>query len=187
MTSIDDDKYLLMKDCVFEISAFMIKHRVVLIISCFLSFLSQSCDIIIHNVLNFEQKKLWSTTKLHSLQAELKITHYDQQYLKSFALLIQQVLSISFLLFIDNFRIYRNIYQVMKTFYIISINLFYAKWWKIANTYTSILRLHNANSDDIINFFASEFQKLNKGLLMTINKQIQFVCAFVMAFTEDMF
>jgi len=74
----------------------------------------------------------------------------------------------------------------MKAFYITSANLSYVKWWKIANTYTLILRLHDANSDDIINFFVSEFQELDKKLLMTVNKQIQFVCAFVITFTKDM-
>ena len=54
VTSIDDDEYLLMKNCMFEISAFMIKYRVIMIISYSLNSLSQSCDIIIHNVLNLE-------------------------------------------------------------------------------------------------------------------------------------
>ena len=89
MTSINNDEYLLMKNCMFEISTFIIKHKIALIISCFLSFLSQSCNIIIHNILNLKQKKLWLTTKLYSLQAEFKITHYDQQHLKLFASSIQ--------------------------------------------------------------------------------------------------
>ena len=48
------------------------------------------------------------------------------------------------------------------------------------------LKSHDANSDDIINFFVSEFQKLDKELLIAVNKQIQFMCAFIIAFTEDM-
>ena len=57
MILIDDDEYLLMKDCMFEILIFMIKHKIVLIISHSLNFSFQSCDIIIYNVLNLEQKK----------------------------------------------------------------------------------------------------------------------------------
>src|SRR5438034_3812926 len=96
------------------------------------------------------------------------------------------MLSILFLLFINNFRIYKNVYQVLKTFYIISVNFFYVKQQKIANTYMLILKSHDADSDDIINFFVSEFQKLNKKFSITVNKQTQFVCAFVMIFTENM-
>ena len=125
-----------MKDCMFEISTFMIKYKIILIISYFLNFLSQSCNIIIHNVLNLEWKKFWSITKLHSLQAKLKITYYDQQYLKSFALLIQQVLSILFLLFINNFEIYKNIYWILifekivwiKSFWSIQFSSFHSEW-----------------------------------------------------------
>src|SRR5436190_20774953 len=50
-----------------------------------------------------------------------------------------------------------------------------------------ILKSHDADSDDIINFFVSEFQKLNKKFSITVNKQTQFVCAFMMTFTENMF
>ena len=40
MILINNNEYLLIKDCMFEISAFMIKHKVVMIISHSLSFLS---------------------------------------------------------------------------------------------------------------------------------------------------
>ena len=49
-----------------------------------------------------------------------------------------------------------------------------------------ILKSYDADSDDIINFFVSEFQKLNKKLLMIVNKQTQFVCAFMIIFIENM-
>ena len=50
-----------------------------------------------------------------------------------------------------------------------------------------ILKSYNTDSDDIINFFIFEFQKLNKKFLMIINKQTQFMCAFVMIFIENIF
>ena len=49
-----------------------------------------------------------------------------------------------------------------------------------------ILKLHDADSDNIINFFVSEFQKLNKRFSMIVNKQTQFICAFVITFIENM-
>ena len=62
-------------------------------------------------------------------------------------------ISFSYFLFINDFEIYRNMYRALKTFYFISIYLFYEKRRKIVNVFILILNLYDINLKTIVKTF----------------------------------
>jgi hypothetical protein len=98
---------------------------------------------------------------------------------------MQNVRSIPFLLFIDDFGIYRNMYPALKGFYIIPIGLFYSERRLLGNIFTLTLSLHGASIDDVVASFRSELDKLSRGTWMTVNGAKTLVTAFPLAFTGD--
>ncbi|KAE8164620.1 hypothetical protein BDV40DRAFT_310810 [Aspergillus tamarii] len=98
----------------------------------------------------------------------------------------QNVRSVPFLQFIDDFGIHRNMYRALKGFYIIPAGLCYKERRLLANIFTLTLGPHGASMDDIIMSFRSEFDKLSRGTWMSINGTKTLVTAFPLAFTGDM-
>ena len=58
-----------------------------------------------------------------------------------------------YLLFINNFSIYYNIYYILKAFYLIPTYLSYKEYRKLTNIFTLLLRPYNINLKDIIKGF----------------------------------
>ena len=58
-----------------------------------------------------------------------------------------------YLLFIDDFEIYKNIYKALKVFYLIFIYLNYEKRKKFVNVFTLILKSYNVKLNNIMKIF----------------------------------
>lgn len=92
-----------------------------------------------------------------------------------------------YILFIDNFDVHRNIYRILKTFYIISVYLLYEKRREIANVFILMLKSYKIKINDIVEIFFKFIQKLNKKINSKINEYFESMCVFAMIFINDMF
>ena len=92
----------------------------------------------------------------------------------------------SYLLFIDDFDMYRNIYRALKAFYLISTYLTYKKRRKLANVFTLSLRSHRAGLGDVVKAFVKLIQKLDRETQLKVNGNLETVCAFAITFLDDM-
>ena len=77
-------------------------------------------------------------------------------------------------------------YRALKGFYLISACLSYEERRKIVNVFTLTPRPHKANIKTIIEVFNKAIRQLNKDIKMIINEEPEQVCAFNMAFLDDM-
>ena len=64
----------------------------------------------------------------------------------------------SYLLFINNFDVYRNIYRTLKAFYLIPVYLKYTKRKKLANIFILSLRPYNINIKDVVEVFSKSLR-----------------------------
>ena len=96
------------------------------------------------------------------------------------------LISFSYLLFIDDFDIHRNMYRALKGFYLISACLSYEERRKIVNVFILTLEPHKADIKAVIEVFDKAIRQLDKGIKMIINGEPKQVCAFSMAFLGDM-
>ncbi len=62
-------------------------------------------------------------------------------------------MSLLYLLFIDNFNVYRNMYCVLKAFYLILACLIYKKRRKIINVFTFTLEFYKTKLKTIVEAF----------------------------------
>lgn len=76
----------------------------------------------VKRIYNIKFKTLRSICQLHFTCEKLKIEYFDRQYVENF-FFIRHV-SLLYFLFIDDFDVHRNIYRILKVFYLISTNLY---------------------------------------------------------------
>ena len=62
------------------------------------------------------------------------------------------------MLFINEFDIYKNMYQACWAFYIIFASLSYAEYQKIINVFILTFESHETQSNHVINSFKKNFQ-----------------------------
>ena len=105
----------------------------------------------IQKILNFKLFIIRSLYQLYSIHNELEIIYFNRDYLK--IIIAKFFLYLLYLLFIDNFDIYKNIYRTLKIFYFISIYLNYVKRKKFANIFILFLRFYNVNIKNVIKAF----------------------------------
>ena len=94
--------------------------------------------------------------------------------------------SFSYILFIDDFDVHRNMYRALKVFYMIFVCLSYKKRRIIANVFILTLKSHEVKMNDVVKNFFKFIQKLNKEINLKINEHFEFVCVFAMIFINDM-
>ena len=87
---------------------------------------------------------------MHQIRDELKMQYFEHKHI---AKTFNNYTSFSYLLFINDFEIYRNMYRAFKAFYFISIYLFYEKRRKIINVFILILNSYDVNLKTIIKVF----------------------------------
>jgi len=85
---------------------------------------------------------------------------------------------------IDNFEIYRNIYYILKIFYIIFDYFLYFKRKKLVNIFILILESYKVNIKNIIEIFSKFICKLNSKLLIKINKKEKFIYIYCIFFLK---
>ena len=76
--------------------------------------------------------------------------YFDRDYI---AKVFNNHISFLYLLFINNFNIYQNIYRTLKIFYFILIYLSYKEKRKIINIFILILESYKANFINVIKAF----------------------------------
>ena len=88
----------------------------------------------------------------------------------------------SYLFFINDFKMHKNIYKILKVFYLIFICLNYNERKKFVNVFTLTLRFYNAKLNNVIKTFIKFIQDLNREMKLKINNNIKTICAFDMIF-----
>ena len=103
-----------------------------------------------------------SLRKLYQIYEKLEIKYFDREYIKN--IIYNFYILILYLLFINNFDIYKNIYPALKTFYFILIYLNYEKREKLANIFILLLKSYNAKINNIIKIFNKIIKNLNRNI-----------------------
>ena len=76
--------------------------------------------------------------------------YFDRNYITK---VFNNYISFLYLLFINNFNIYRNIYRTLKIFHLILIYLSYKEKYKIINIFILTLKSYKINLINIIEAF----------------------------------
>ena len=79
------------------------------------------------------------------------MTHFDRKRLQAFV--TKSHISLLYLLFINNFKIYKNIYRALKAFYLIFVYLNYQEKRKLINIFILLLSLYEIKIEKIIKVF----------------------------------
>lgn len=125
--------------------------------------------------------------RMEPTRGELEIEHFGRDALEEFADTEDHpTRSLPFVLFIDDFGIYRNMYRASKAFYLIPACLPYTERRKIANVFTLCLGPHGANPQDIINALKGSMQSLATGLNMELNGHSTMVRGFTHVIVGDL-
>ena len=121
---------------------------------------------------------------MHQTRDKLKIEYFDKKYVVE--IFNKSHIFFSYLLFIDEFEIHRNMYRFLKIFYLISICLLYRERWKIVNTFTLTLKSYDVDMKNVVETIRKSIQELNICLKIKINDILEQVCAYNMIFLDDM-
>ena len=188
---LDDHKLVLIEEPIIEVSMKVIWHRLNI-------FLDREYDedesneimypdnrFYVCQVMNSTNFIIQSLRKLHPTRGELEVECYGRSNLIEI-FTSRQVISLSFMMFIDDFGIHRNMYCALKAFYWIPANLPYKERRKLANIFTLSLGPHGADIEDVVRSFVKLFKGLDHGCQMKLGDEIITVCAFTMAFLGDM-
>ena len=145
---------------------------------------SISKDRYIRRVLNRKSFTIRSFCRLQFTRDELKISYFDREHVEEY--FENSHTFLSYMLFIDDFEVHRNMYRALKIFYLISVNLSYDERRKLTNVFTLILRSHDVIIENVINTFAKSIRQLDRDISLIINEDEQEICAFSMSLLEDM-
>ena len=120
------------------------------------------------------------------IYGDLKVDYYSRESIKVFTP-TDELLSISllFILFIDDFGIYRNIYRALKGFYIILAILGYNERRKPSNEFMLTLRPYSILIDNIIRNLELRLSTLGKGTKLIISSTSTLVKAFLIVLTSN--
>lgn len=114
---------------------------------------------------------------------ELKEIYYNRKKLRNFFTRFDK--SILYVLFIDDFDIYRNIYRALKKINLIFAYLLYKKRKKFVNIFISILNSHEIKLNNMIKIFVEFIQKLNCEMKLKINNNIKSIYVFIITFLKN--
>ena len=138
----------------------------------------------IRRILNVHSLIQRSLRKFNQIRDEFEVNCYDRNYLKMFC--TRSHVSFSYILFIDDFDVHKNMYRALKAFYMIFVCLSYEKKRIITNVFILILKSHEIKMNDVVENFFKFIQKLNRKVNLKINEHFEFVCVFAMIFINDM-
>ena len=79
----------------------------------------------------------------------------------------------SYLLFIDDFEVHRNMYRALKAFYLIFVYLNYQERRKLANIFILLLSSHGVKIENVIKVFSKLIRKLDNGVNFDINENTE--------------
>lgn len=118
------------------------------------------------------------------LRGELEIKAYSREYLiENHA--YKSCISLPFMCFIDGFSLYCNMYRSLMGIYAILAGMTVRERTRRANVFPITLGPHGSNFEDVIEALQS-LRELDEGVMMHIQGNDVFVCAFILAFLGDM-
>ena len=106
----------------------------------------------IKKVFNYRFKFMRFVFRFNSTREKLKVSYFDREYIQNNFVNIN--IFLFYLLFINDFDVYKNMYKILKIFYLISANLTFYKRRKIINVFTFIFELHEIALKNVINVIA---------------------------------
>ena len=109
----------------------------------------------IKRMLNIIHKSVRSIRKLTLIKNELEIKIYNKEYFEN--IFTKKMMLFLFFLFIDDFKIYRNMYKTLKVFYWTFLSLLYWKRKKIVNVFILILNFHEVKIENLMNAITRNF------------------------------
>jgi hypothetical protein len=120
------------------------------------------------------------------IRGDLKVNYYSRESIKAFTSTNKlPSISLPFILFINDFGIYRNIYRALKGFYIILAILGYKERRKPSNKFTLTLGPHSTLIDDIIRNLEPGLSALGKGTKLIISSTSILVKAFLIVLISN--
>ena len=144
----------------------------------------------VKRIYNFRIQKMKSLNQSHSVRNEFELTTYTRRhFIENFDKKIQKsCFFFSFLTFIDDFDLYRNMYRILMRMYMIFANFFFKKRIRRFNVLSLILESHESNFADIVAVLQSLLAnlKVDESLTFDDEKKV-FLCAFTLCFLNDMF
>ena len=186
----DDHKLFIIKNICIELKTHNIAHYLNIFINCHFSGSEKDNYIFsdkwyyIRYVVNTSQKTIYLLCQLTLTWEKLKIDHFKREHIiKMFTSLF--ILSLSLILFVDNFDVHRNMYCTLKAFYWISVNLSYKEQCKVTNIFTLSLRSHETDVREIVKVFIKNINKLNIRYEIKINENTVTVIVFFIILIED--
>ena len=122
--------------------------------------------------------------KLTFFQAELKISVFERNFL--IFKLLANVQSCSFLIFVNVFEFYRNMYKSLIEVYLFSASLFIQERQKNQNNFVLILKSYEINFNIIFNCFRIDMKTLDRDCNLTVKRHKQFVWTSIIVYFDDM-
>ena len=190
LSTCDDHKLFIIKNICIELETHNITHYLNIFINCHFSgsekdnYIFSDKQYYIRYVVNTSQKIICLLCQLTFTWEKLEIDHFEREHIiKIFT--SSFILSLSLILFVDNFDVYRNMYCTLKVFYWILINLSYEEWCKVINVFTLSLRSHEADIREIVEVFVKNINKLNVRYEIKINENTVTVIIFFMILIKD--
>ena len=139
----------------------------------------------IKKVFNYRFKFMRFVFRFNSTREKLKVSYFDREYVQNNFVNID--IFLFYLLFINDFDVHKNMYKVLKVFYLISTNLIFHKRRKIVNVFIFIFESHEVALKNMIDAIAKFIRQLNKDIILSINDENTKICVFIFELINDMF
>ena len=144
-------------------------------------------NTFIRRIWNNREGTIRPVWQAHPIRGELEIMHFGRQSLiDRFDRTDMDVLSMPFIMFIDGFGLYRNMYRSLMGFYLINGAFSYAERSRPTNLIPLTLGPHGSNMEQVAAALMPSLRKLDSGMELTVDGKEKFVCAFTLFFTGDM-
>ena len=147
--------------------------------------ISNYSQYYVRRIIGPEFEYIQTIRNTYPLRCDIETEHYGRKHLEAFADYNNRI-SLLFFLFINDFGIHRNMYRVIKGFYIIPACLLFDERRKPANVFTFTLGPYEASFRDVVNNISFGLDTLGLGVELDINSIFTIVKAFSIMLTGDM-
>jgi hypothetical protein len=187
-------KELILIDETLEIPPSMAKHLIEVVIEWMYDPNSEEANLadlqnrfFIRYIYNPAMALFKSIRYMPPIRRDLEVDYYGRESIEAFASTDQlPSISLLFILFIDDFGIYCNMYRALKGFYITLAALGYKERRKPSNEFTLTLGPHGISIDDIVRNLEPGLSALGKGTKLIVSGTSTLVKAFPIVLTGDM-
>ncbi len=128
---------------------------------------------MINHILNVFRRFLKKNNFVISIREELEFKTFDKKSLINN--LNHKMLFFLFVIFIDEFELYKNVNHLMNDIYAISIILCELKKQKSKNAFILILSSHETKLKNVFDYFQIDLKNINRDCFLIINEKQTFV------------